>query len=147
MDAFDFSEYVGLPFKDKGRDRDGLDCWGLLCLIYAEKAGIILPSYRDDYVTAADHKALESLMQDSVGDWREVSESEAQPLDGVLMRRGGIECHVGVVVKRGYVLHIGAEFNFSRIESYRSMRLEKRISRFMRHEGLDGKHNTAHPQR
>ena len=145
MDALDFAEYVGLLFKDKGRDRAGLDCWGLLCLVYAEKAGIILPSYRDDYVTAQDYQALESLMQDSVGDWREIPETDARPLDGVLMQRGGIECHVGVVVKRGYVLHIGAEFNFSRIESYRSMRLQKRISRFMRHEGLDDRNRTTHP--
>jgi cell wall-associated NlpC family hydrolase len=143
MDASYFSCYVGLPFKDKGRDRHGLDCWGLLCLVYIEQTGIILPSYRDDYVTAQDYKALESLMQDSVGDWREISEREARPLDGVLMKRGGVECHVGVIVKRGYVLHVGAEFPFSRIESYRSMRLKRTISRFMRHEGLDDKVNAT----
>lgn len=28
-----WNEYVGLPFADKGRTREGCDCWGLVRLV------------------------------------------------------------------------------------------------------------------
>jgi len=36
--------YVGLPYKHLGRDRKGVDCYGLIILIYKEKFGIELPN-------------------------------------------------------------------------------------------------------
>lgn len=132
----EFNQYVGLPFRDKGRDRDGLDCWGLLRLVYAEQAGVDLPSYAEDYATAADTRALADMIAGRLLPWREVSEEAVKPLDGLLMCHGGMERHIGVVVRRGLVLHIGLEIPTSRIEHYGSLRLKRRVSRFLRHEAL-----------
>ena len=132
----DFNQYVGLPYRDKGRDRSGLDCWGLLRLVYHEQAGIALPSYAEDYVTAEDRQAIADLIAGRRQPWSEVAEETVKPLDGLLMCHAGLERHIGIVVRRGLVLHVGLEIPESRIESYRSLRLKRRVSRFLRHEAL-----------
>jgi len=40
-----FSKYINLPYKYEGRDFDGVDCYGLLYLIYKNERNIILPEY------------------------------------------------------------------------------------------------------
>jgi len=47
-------DFIGLPYTDKGRDRTGCDCWGLVRLALAEVAGITLPDYSDAYSAACD---------------------------------------------------------------------------------------------
>ena len=42
-----FSKYIGIPYKNLGRDFDGCDCFGLFHLIYSTERGIILPDYTD----------------------------------------------------------------------------------------------------
>lgn len=46
-----YEKYLGIPFKHLGRDRKGLDCYGLLILYYKEEFGIdILDwSYEPDW--------------------------------------------------------------------------------------------------
>ena len=124
-----------MPFRDKGRGKDGVDCWGLLRLVYEEQVGVRLPAFVEDYVTEQDTAAVAALIAGHTDGWREIAEAEVRPLDAVLMRQNGVERHIGIVVKRGLVLHVGLGED-SRIEPYNSMRLRRRISRFMRYEAL-----------
>jgi hypothetical protein len=87
-------------------------------------------------VTAEDLKAISCLISGGLQPWKEISEREARPLDGVLVNMAGYERHIGLVVKRGYILHVGLGLGPSRIERYNAFHLKKRISRFMRHEAL-----------
>jgi len=128
-------QYVGLPYLDHGRDRKGVDCWGLLRLIYAEQANITLPSY--SYDSAEDREAAARIIAGNEEPWFEIPECDVLPLDAVLMTRAGVECHVGVIVRRGYVLHIGLDFGDSIVEPYTTLRLKRRVTRFIRHEKMD----------
>jgi cell wall-associated NlpC family hydrolase len=48
--------YVGLKFVDGGRDRSGVDCWGLVRLVLLEVAQVEVPSYGE--ISAEDLVAV-----------------------------------------------------------------------------------------
>jgi cell wall-associated NlpC family hydrolase len=100
------ASYVGLPWRDKGRDRSGLDCWGLVRLVLAEQFRIEVPNYADQYVSAAEAEAVAHLMRGESGPWREIAWEIACPGDLVLCRFLGEPCHVGVLVAPGLMLHV-----------------------------------------
>lgn len=111
-------KYIGLPFADNGRDRNGLDCWGLYRLMVLELTGVTLPLF--DTVDAADRTLVRETMTFQAGMgrvWIHVPLDLAQNFDCVLMRTvyylgpndgplssGAI--HVGCFVEPRQILHI-----------------------------------------
>lgn len=128
-------DYVGLPWAERGRDRAGLDCWGLFGLVYRERLGIDLPSLRDDYLTVVDAALLVSLIEGNMGPWIEVPAGAERPGDGLMMTIGRQPRHIGVIQSPGFVLHIECGAG-AVIESYRSVRLARRLAGIFRHESL-----------
>lgn len=126
-----FGRYVGIPYLDRGRGFCGLDCYGLLCLVYRELRGLDLPSFDQHYVSAADRREIADLIADHLAAWREIPAGEEKPFDGVLMRELQFARHIGVVVQPGQLLHV-ERGETSRIERYRSGRLVHRVVGFYR---------------
>ncbi len=60
--------YVGIPWQWRGRDREGIDCYGLLVLVYREQRGITLPEY--PYST---HSAAAATIAEEARRWCRVS--------------------------------------------------------------------------
>lgn len=129
-----FDDYVGLPFLEGGRDRAGIDCWGILRLVYAERFGVDLPSFTGAY-TLADKQATTDLMAGHMGPWREVKDGSEKIGDGLLMAARRSPSHIGIVVGNGRVLHIESRAG-SVIEEYRASRLRRRLLGFYRHINL-----------
>jgi cell wall-associated NlpC family hydrolase len=96
--------YVGIPYLDRGRDRAGLDCWGLVRLFYREELGIELPSYADAYATAEDTAAAETLFAVGRRAWTPVQTPERG--DVLLFRIGRHASHVGVFLQADDFLHV-----------------------------------------
>lgn len=100
-------QYVGLPFAEHGRDRAGLDCWGLVRLFLAEQAGIVMPRYdrTDDVETVLAHEKR---------DFAVVPVGDAACFDVLICnehvrrneRWAKAPVHVAVCVAPGLALHI-----------------------------------------
>ena len=123
--------YVGVPYKDHGRSRDeGWDCWGLLRAVYDEQLGIALPSYAAHYESELDDYGIGDAFHAEVETWTVADEPRA--FDAVWCRMIGVECHVGVFVEPGVMLHtmLGQDACLVRTDS---IAWERRILRCYRH--------------
>ena len=111
MDALWYESYMDLPWKLGGRDRKGLDCWGLVRLVYKEQLNIELPSFLDDphaldITVFGRSKAFKS----HVSEFDPVPRGEEKPFDIAAMILGGSLWHVGILVKKPcLILHIEDE--------------------------------------
>ena len=117
---------IGKIFKDGGRGPDSFDCWGLVCDIYENCLGIMLPTY--EFIAAADQRNASKAALQYREEWEEIPGSKEQPGDVVLFR----PCHVGVVVDRGRMVHIDEGLPAC-IESYRSAIWLPKLIGFYRH--------------
>ena len=129
------AEYVGLPFADHGRTREGCDCWGLVRLVLAERFGLDLPAYAEGYATTADREAVARLVEGGKGPWQEITPGQERCGDVLLLRVMGLPCHVGLVVAPGWMLHAlkGVDAALGR---YGAMVWRRRVLGHYRHEGL-----------
>lgn len=101
-----FTEYLGIPFAEKGRSRAGCDCWGLPRLIYLEQLGLELPSYADEYapVNDSEREDIHQLLDAGRTCWARVALTDARPFD--LLELASVTLHVGIVVVAGRMLHV-----------------------------------------
>jgi len=91
-----------------GRERrDGLDCWGLVRLVYAERFGIILPSHADGYEGVDDSAGLRRVLVHETKIRRAWSRHEVDGIQvgDVVQLDLAKRPHVGVMVSRTEMLH------------------------------------------
>jgi hypothetical protein len=117
------NNYIGIPFKYKGRNEDGLDCWGLARLIYKNEYNITLPSFSTEYEDSDAERIAELIAQ-----YKEGWDSIDTPSEGtaVVFRILGHESHIGVAVSNTHFIHAREGYD-SAIESFDSPYWRKRI--------------------
>lgn len=108
-------EYLAIPFVDRGRTAAGCDCFGLVRLVMARRAGIVLADY--GFVAARDRTTVNAEIVKAKADrelWHPVPIGHARPFDLVPMtemvrRQDGSsdldDCHIGIMVTANHVLH------------------------------------------
>jgi len=131
-----FSLYVGIPTVKGGRSHLGVDCYGLLWLVYRETWGIELPPYDEKYASPLDRAMVQKIMRDEINDhdeWSEIELGDARQGDALLILSLGSAIHIGLVLGRRLLLHspTGGE---SIIEDYTQTRLNRVIVGAYRHE-------------
>lgn len=137
------ADYVGTPYDERGRTRNGVDCWGLLCVVKAERFGVMLPAFEGlgyhDFAPgsgdrAARNEALAAFMASHMAGWRAVREADLIAGDAILLRQLGHPVHCGVVVARGWFLHIEEGIDAA-CEEWIGIKWRNRVVGFYRWEG------------
>lgn len=144
-----YEPYVRLPYAPDGRSRDGIDCYGLVHLVYRDLYGIELPEYaaatggRDVYdLGAAELDELMALWMGEQSRWIEVYRREpprgaielAREGDVLERRKGLGRPHVLLIVSRDRALDVtksGVAPVF-----YRSRDWQRRSKAIWRHPAL-----------
>jgi cell wall-associated NlpC family hydrolase len=132
------SRFIGIPFARYGRSRAGLDCWGLVALVYAEVPGIVVPSYDEVPADPAERAEMARLVADIASTWPWQAVGEPRELDVAVYRMGALYRHVGVVLDGGVMLHV-AQGGTSSIVSLRETRWRHRLIGYCRHAELGGR--------
>jgi cell wall-associated NlpC family hydrolase len=126
--------YLCIPFQERGRGWEGIDCWGLVALVYQEQKGITLPDYLDCYENTQQAQEISAeIKTQSQISWIEVV--SPQPFDVALVRMRGVPMHVGILTKAGWMLHAshGVGVTHERIDG---MRWKNRVLGFYKHQCL-----------
>lgn len=126
------AQYVGLPYAPGGRDRAGIDCWGLYALIMREQLGMELPPYEGPtWGSGGSGRGIRAAAEEYARQFTAIEERDAQVGDAILLRTFGMPIHLGMVVGRGLMLH-AEEYQNSVIARYNSPQWASRIVSFYR---------------
>ena len=89
--------YIGIPYRDHGRDRNGCDCWGGVRMVLADVFGVDLPDYSDHYSSAQHQPSVAFTVETGLAEcFNRVT--VPQPGDMVIMRIAGRPWHCGLLV-------------------------------------------------
>jgi len=94
--------YLGIPYATRGRDRQGLDCYGLVVLVFREVFGVSLTSFADFDIESPE---IHDVWDESRGsEWVRLSDEEVAPGDVVDVILMGVP-HCGIVVDKTRMIH------------------------------------------
>lgn len=98
------NKYLGLPYLNMGRDIKGLDCWGLVMLIFKNEKGFDLPDTTEDYDTTWSYKGKDYFNDKYSKRFDRVDTPEY--MDIILIKNGkGICNHAGVMLDSKHFIH------------------------------------------
>lgn len=95
--------YVGIPYENRGRTREGVDCWGLVQLWYREQLDIDVPDYLWAYSAANDKESVSHAIEENKASWNKVDEPAYG--DVLVFRIMGYPMHVGIKLNGDDFLH------------------------------------------
>jgi cell wall-associated NlpC family hydrolase len=127
-----FNKYVGLPYKNFGRDPvadGGVDCYGLILYILKKEFGINVKEHSDaTYFEQNEPATAKKIIEYSsdIRDWVDVDIKDIQAGDVVLMSIKGYPIHMGLAISKTHMIHVFFGAN-AVIERFDTFKWEKRI--------------------
>jgi cell wall-associated NlpC family hydrolase len=101
------TQYLDLPWLEKGRTRAGIDCWGLVRLVLGEQCGADLPAFDEAYLTTHERAQIEAAIAGEVVELAtRIDLAAAREFDVLELLDHGRPTHLGIVVSSRRMLHI-----------------------------------------
>jgi len=123
---FDTTKYVGIPYKNKGRTYEGVDCWGLVRIVYKDEYDVHLLSFSSDYENATDGEAVKEVVRKGKALFEYTEKCIPEYGDIGVFNMMGNPCHVGIYIGKNKILHVLKGTN-SVCENLSSIRLKNRL--------------------
>jgi len=97
------NKYLGIPYLNRGRTMEALDCWGLIIAVYKD-LGFALPDTTEEYDEDWSWQGKDFFLTTNYSDWQKVLIPGS--LDVVLFQNSkGIANHGGIMLKNNRFLH------------------------------------------
>jgi len=128
--VIDIAPYVGIPYLNRGRNMFGIDCWGIVRLIYKDALNITLGTL-DGYADSESKDQVSRVIKsESAAHWEEVD--APREYDVVVFNLAGKPCHVGLMLD-GYKFIHSLAGRDTCIESISKVIWRNRIDSIWRH--------------
>ena len=98
----EYSHLIGIPYKDNGRDKKGVDCYGLVMQVY-RILGIELPDYNS--VPEPEPRLINEIIKNNEYDWIKLEKYEIPCVVTFWMTNSDFTSHIGVVIEEDRFIH------------------------------------------
>lgn len=122
----DIKKYIGIPYRDRGRDYDGVDCWGLAYLISRDIFDKEIPFLGDSYSSINALDEVHEAYRVTKLNFHHIVFEDRVPGDIVMFRVCGLAAHAGVIIDNLRMVHALPGHNTC-FERYDSATWSKRI--------------------
>lgn len=101
--------YVGAPYADDGDPPKSFNCWQLFAYVARTERGIDLPDYNGPvWAGKTGLTAMRREAEAFAARFAPVARGEEREGDAVLLRLRGAPIHIGMVVAKGFMLHVNS---------------------------------------
>lgn len=129
-ELFNYIDLLGTPFKMGGRDKTGLDCYGLVKELYS-RVGITLPEYTSSHLSANDKTIISMMISQGLDLFSRIYTPEPFSLVTFFIRPP-FTTHIGVVMPDKYrFIHILKDTSVA-VERLDAPEWEKRITGYFK---------------
>ncbi len=107
MSRISYKKYIGIPFKSNGRDFSGVDCYGIVILVYKEERHISL--WDTSNYNICDYTKDNFFLSKYHENWDVLDEEDLQELDVLLFTADpnlpNIPTHIALYIGENKMLH------------------------------------------
>lgn len=107
MSELSYRKYIGLPFVSGGRDFSGVDCYGIIVLVYKEEKDIDL--WDTSGYDIEDYSKDNLMLSNYHKNWHPIEEEELKELDVLLFTTDldlpEIPTHAALYIGENKILH------------------------------------------
>ncbi len=104
-----FDRYIGLKYKQYGRDFDGVDCFGLVFLIFKNERNIILPDFLEIKFSESNWKySCENHILENISDnWKKIDLKNVKKYDvHIFYDKFNVASHLGINIGDMKFIHV-----------------------------------------